>query len=464
MEHFDLIIVGTGSGNSIPAEFDTWRIALVERDVFGGTCLNRGCIPSKMFVYAADVAASVSEGARLGVHATLDRVDWPSIVERVFGRIDAIAAGGEDYRSNRCPNITVFRGHGRFVGPKVVEVNGQEITAPQILLAAGARPQIPDLPGLATSGYYTSDNVMRLTELPERMVVLGGGYIAAELGHVFGSFGTKVTYIVRGPALLREQDDDISRLMTQAYAERFEVITSATDLVFGKVNGRTVVSGVSKGERFTATADALLVATGRIPNGDELEVATSGIDTAADGRRVLSNDALATNVAGIWALGDLTNTKQLKHLANAEGRIVFHNIALYGPNGDATVDPSQLRRINRTLVPAAVFGHPQVATVGLRERDAVAAGIPYVVASKEFGSTAYGWAMDDSTSICKLIAHRETRLLLGAHLVGPQASTLIQPLIQAMHFGQTVDQLAHDVWYIHPALTEVVENALLDLC
>ena len=135
----------------------------------------------------------------------------------------------------------------------------------------------------------------------------------------------------------------------------------------------------------------------------------------------------------------------------------------FAPNGDATVDPSQLRRINRTLVPAAVFGHPQVATVGLRERDAVAAGIPYVVASKEFGSTAYGWAMDDSTSICKLIAHRETRLLLGAHLVGPQASTLIQPLIQAMHFGQTVDQLAHDVWYIHPALTEVVENALLDL-
>ena len=463
MERFDLIIVGTGSGNSIPAELDGWRIALVERDVFGGTCLNRGCIPSKMFVYAADVAASVGEGERLGVHATLDRIDWPSIVQRVFGRIDAIAAGGEDYRTNRCPNVTVFRGHGRFVGPKIIEVNGNQITAPQILLAAGARPQIPDIPGLAGSGYYTSDNVMRLPELPASMVILGGGYIAAELGHVFGSFGTKVTYVVRGPRLLREQDDDISLRATQEYAKRFDIISSATDLMVGNANGRTVLSGIAEGRRFTVAADVLLVATGRIPNGDELAVAASGIETAPDGRRVLSDDTLATNIAGVWALGDLTNTVQLKHLANAEGRMVFHNLGLYGPGGDRAVDPGQLRRIDRRLVPAAVFGHPQIATVGLRERDVAAQGIPHVVSLKDFGATAYGWAMDDSTSFCKLIAHRDTRLLLGAHIIGPQASTLIQPLIQAMHFGQTVDQLAHDVWYIHPALTEVVENALLDL-
>ena len=463
MDRFDLIIVGTGSGNSIPAEFDSWRIALVERDVFGGTCLNRGCIPSKMFVYAADVAATVTEGKRLGVHATLDRIDWPSIVERVFGRIDTIAAGGEDYRTNRCPNISVFRGHGRFVGPKTIEVNGQQITAPQILLAAGARPHIPDIPGLAGSGYHTSDDVMRLPALPESMVILGGGYIAAELGHVFGSFGTKVTYVLRGPRMLREQDDDVSRLVSEEYGKRFDIISSATDLVVGNANGRTVLSGIADGRRFTVAAEVLLVATGRIPNGDELAVGESGIDTAPDGRRVLTEDTLATNVPGIWALGDVTNTLQLKHLANAEGRMVFHNLALYGPGGDNPVDPGQLRRIDRSLVPAAVFGHPQIATVGLRERDVVARGIPYVVSVKEFGSTAYGWAMDDSTSFCKLIAHRESRLLLGAHLVGPQASTLIQPLIQAMQFAQTVDDLAHEVWYIHPALSEVVENALLDL-
>ena len=463
MERFDLIIVGTGSGNGMPAELDGWRIALVERGVFGGTCLNRGCIPSKMFVYAADIAASVSSAARLGVHATVDHIDWPSIVSRVFGRIDPIAAGGDDYRSNRCPNITVFRGSAKFVEPKVLEVDGRTISAPQILLAAGARPHIPSIPGLANVAFHTSDTVMRLPELPKRLVILGGGYIAAELGHVFGSFGTDVTYVLRSGALLREQDDDVSRRATELYGKRFRLITSASDLAVGEANSSVLVTGISDGKRFTAPGDVLLVATGRVPNGDELNVAACGIETAPGGQRVLTDATLATNIDGVWALGDLTNTQQLKHLANAEGRIVFHNLMQYGPRGDNAVNPDVLRRIDRSLVPAAVFGYPQIATVGLRERDAVAQGLPYVATIKDFGGTAYGWAMEDETSFCKLIAHRDTRQLLGAHIIGPQASTLIQPLIQAMRFGQTVDELARDVWYIHPALSEVVENALLDL-
>jgi mycothione reductase len=156
---------------------------------------------------------------------------------------------------------------------------------------------------------------------------------------------------------------------------------------------------------------------------------------------------------------------QLKHLANAEGRIAFGNIVRLGPCVPADWPPSRadLERIDRTLVPHAVFGYPQVASVGLRERDVVDDGIPHVIKVQAYGDVAYGWAMEDTTGFCKLIAHAETRQLLGAHLVGPQASTLIQPLIQGMRFGQTVDQMARDVWYIHPALSEVVENALLGL-
>jgi mycothione reductase len=205
-----------------------------------------------------------------------------------------------------------------------------------------------------------------------------------------------------------------------------------------------------------ALGAVLLIATGRVANGDTLGVAATGVALDETGTRVLTDEHLATNVEGIWALGDMTNTQQLKHLANAEGRIAFHNIAHHDR-------PGEWRSIDRTLVPHAVFGHPQIAGVGLTEREAHDRGVPYIVASKEYGTTAYGWAMEDTTSFCKLIAHRDTRRLLGAHLIGPQASILIQPLIQAMHFGQTVDQLAHDVWYIHPALSEVVENALLDL-
>ncbi len=454
---FDLIIVGTGSGNGIPAAFDGWNIALVEKDVFGGTCLNKGCIPSKMFVYAADMAASIGEMGRLGVHATLDSVDWPAIVQRVFGRIDPIAAGGEDYRTNRCPNITVFRGEGRFVDHKVIEVNGERLTAPQILLAAGARPHLPDLPGLETVPFHTSDTVMRLEVLPRRMLIIGGGYIAAELGHVFGSFGVDVTYVLRSSMMLREQDDDVSHRATHLYEERFRIEKNcAMQRVEQGPDGAIRLHVRQHGEDRVLEGDVLLVSTGRVPNADRLNVAVSGIATDESGTRVLTDEFLRTGVEGVWALGDLTNTMQLKHLANAEGRNVFHNILHHD-------DPSQWKAIDRTLVPWAVFGHPQVAGVGLTERDAHAAGIPYVVATKDYGGTAYGWAMEDQTSFCKLVAHRDTRQLLGAHLMGPQASTLIQPLIQAMRYGQTVDQLAHDVWYIHPALTEVVENALLEL-
>ena len=189
LEHFDLVVVGTGSGNSVlTPDFDDWRVALVERDVFGGTCLNRGCIPSKMFVYAADVAHQAGHTGHLGVDSTLEGVRWPEIVGRVFGRIDPIAQGGEEYRHS-LDNVTVFNGDARFTGHKVLEVSGQRITGDHIVLAAGARPFIPPIPGLDEVPFHTSDTVMRLESLPERMTILGGGYIAAELGHVFDAMG-----------------------------------------------------------------------------------------------------------------------------------------------------------------------------------------------------------------------------------------------------------------------------------
>lgn len=457
VQEFDLVIVGSGSGNAIPPAMDGWRIALVEKGVFGGTCLNRGCIPSKMFVHAADLAASVPRMARLGVHATLDQVDWSGIVERVFGRIDPIAAGGEEYRRERCDNVTVFAGAARFLDERTLEVDGVRLRGRHVLLAAGARPHLPDLPGLDSVPFHTSDTIMRLPELPRRMIVLGGGFIAAELGHVFGSFGVEITFVFRGPRLLRDQDDALSARVTEEYRRRFEVADGSTPLrVRTAEDGSVALTVLRGGREVDIVGDALLVATGRTPNGDELDVAAAGLATDPTGRRVLTDEFLRTSTSGIWAIGDLTNEQQLKHLANAEARAAFWNILHHD-------EPSAWRRIDRTHVPWAVFGSPQIAGVGLREQDLVDGDVPFVVASKDFGATAYGWAMEDSSSFCKVIAHRDERTILGAHIIGPQAPTLLQPLVQAMQLGQTVDQIAHDVWYIHPALTEVVENALLDL-
>lgn len=453
MEQFDLVIVGTGSGNAIPSTLDHLRIALVERDVFGGTCLTRGCIPSKMFVYAADMALHARDAARLGVELEFHGADWPAITERVFGRIDPIAADGARYRTEDCPNITVFPTEGRFVDHKVLEVGGERITAEQFVLAAGARPYVPDVPGLADSGFHTSDSIMRIAERPERLVVLGGGYISCELGHVFEAFGSQVTIVNRGPRLLRSEDDDVSARYTELASERFDLVLGArVDRVVRADDGTVRVDVTDADGSRTVEADEILVATGRIPNSDQLAVEATGVRVDAAGR-VIVHDDLQTDVPGIWAFGDLANHHQLKHVANTEAAIVFHNVA----------HPDDIRHMDYRVVPHAVFGHPQVASVGLTERAAAAEGVPFLTATKDYGTTAYGWAMEDTTSFVKLVAHAETRALLGAHIIGPQASSLIQSLIQGMNCGLTVDQMAHGQMWIHPALTEVVENALLAL-
>ena len=450
--HHDVLIIGSGSGNSIlTPDYDDLDVAIVERGVFGGTCLNRGCIPSKMFVYAADVAELARHGPSLGVHSRLDGVDWPAIRDRVFGRIDPIAEAGEEYRLG-LDHVTVYAADARFVDHKTVDVDGERVSADHIVVAVGARPHVPELIETAAVGHHTSDTIMRIEQVPERLVIVGGGYISAELAHVFGAFGSEVTIVNRGPALLRAEDDDIAHRYTELAAARFDLSLSAVVRGVARHGDEIVVELTVEGRPHTVRGDALLVATGRTPNGDQLDLERTGLELDASG--YLPTDAeLRTRVDGIWALGDVTNPAQLKHTANAEARVVAHNI----------VHPDDLRSVDLRFTPHAVFGHPQVASAGATERDLQSRGIPYRVATQDYGGTAYGWAMEDTTSFCKLLAHRDTRRLLGAHLIGPQASSLIQQLIQAMRFDQTVDQIARDQLYIHPALTEVVENALLGL-
>ena len=453
MRSFDLLIIGAGSGNSvIGPEHGDWDIAIAEQGLFGGTCLNVGCIPSKMFVYAAEVAALAADSERLGVHTRFDGVDWPAVRDRIFDRIDPLAESGLAYRQG-LPNMTVYTDTARFVGPRTVALGGETITAERIVVAAGARPAIPDVEGLAGCGYHTSDTIMRLEDLPGRLLVLGGGYIAAELGSVMGAFGSQVTFVLRGDTFLRREDDEIRRRFTSAYSRRFDVRLN-TRVLAARREGPELVLGVQDGEggRTELRADELLVATGRTPNGDQLHVAAGGIATDRAGY-VMTDDQRRTTAEGVWALGDVTNSVQLKHVANHEARVVRHNLS----------DPDDPARVDDRFVPHAVFGHPQVASVGLTERECREQGLPYRSHVQPFSSAAYGWAMEDTESAVKVIAHSDTRRLLGAHIIGPQASTLIQQLIQGMHFDLTVDQMARHQYYIHPALPEVVEQALLEL-
>ena len=279
MAHHELLIIGTGSGNSIlTPDFDDVDVAIVERDVFGGTCLNRGCIPSKMFVYAADVAYQAAHSAHLGLDTQFNRAEWPAIRDRVFARIDPIAAGGKAYRES-LPNVTVYQGDARFTANKTIEVSGRTITADSIVLAAGARPNIPDVPGLADVGYHTSDTIMRIEAIPDRLVVIGGGFIACELSHVFGSFGSHITMLVRGDTLLRFEDDDIAMRYTELSGKRFDVRCHTRVLAARRVGDEIELDVSTDGERSTVRCDMVLVATGRDPNGRQL-----GVEHRADAR------------------------------------------------------------------------------------------------------------------------------------------------------------------------------------
>jgi mycothione reductase len=296
--------------------------------------------------------------------------------------------------------------------------------------------------------FHTSDTIMRLDKLPERMVILGGGYIAAEFAHVFSSLGCDVTVVARS-GLLRGLDRQVVNRFTDIVRDRWNLRTGiAVDTVKGDPGEITVrlTDGTS------VSGETLLVATGRTPNGDRLNLPAGGVDAYENGR-IKVDEYQRTSAENTWSLGDACSPYLLKHVANHEMRTVAHNLA----------HPDDLRASDHRFVPAAVFTHPQLAYVGLTEEQAVAHGIPYVSAVQEYGSTAYGWAMEDTTSLCKLVADASTGQLIGAHVMGEQASTLIQPLIQAMTFGLPVREMARGQYWIHPALTEVVENALLAL-
>ncbi|WP_345473526.1 mycothione reductase [Glutamicibacter ectropisis] len=454
-QHYDLIILGTGSGNSIPGpEFDDKSIAIIEKGAFGGTCLNVGCIPTKMYVYAADLALETRESSRLGIDAQVNAVDWPGIVNRVFDqRIDLIAKGGEEYRrGEQTPNIDVYDQHARFVAPRTLQTGQgaqtKTISADQIVLAAGSRPFIPEI--IAESGvhFHTNEDIMRLTRQPKSIVIIGGGYIAMEFAHVFEALGTKVSIIARSE-LLRHLDTDLREPFNELADQRYDV-HRGRNITAVSQNEQEVSVTLDNGS--IVSAEVMLVATGRTPNGDELDLELGGIEST-NGRVSIDEFGRSTSAQSVWALGDISSPYLLKHVANAEMRAVRHNL----------LNPENMKKMPHEHVPAAVFTHPQIAYVGMTEQEAREAGHDITVKVQKYGDVAYGWAMEDQSGIAKLIADKNTGKLLGAHYMGPQASTLIQQMITVMAFGLDVRDVATEQYWIHPALPEVTENALLGL-
>lgn len=466
MADVDLAIIGSGSGNSlISPELDDKSIAVIDHGIFGGTCLNVGCIPTKMFVYAAEVANTIRGASRYGVDATVDHVRWADIRDRIFNRIDPISHSGLEYRKSGEPNTRAYVGTASFIGPNELSIATESgplrLRAKQIVLASGSRPYIP--PVIENSGvrYETSDTVMRMEHLPESMLIYGGGFIGAEFAHVFSALGVDVRIVTRERGMLSSHDADISAAFMEQARKQWDV--RCVRAVEGARSGHTRLDGSDSpvGVTFTCTdgaevgGEVLLVATGRVPNGDLLNLEAAGIEH--ENGRVLTDANGRTNVPGVWALGDVSNEWQLKHVANHEARVVAHNLI------EAFNGTENFHSFDHRFVPSAVFSHPQVAAVGMTETQARAAGHDIAVYTQKYGDVAYGWALEDTTGLVKMIGDKATGKLLGAHMMGPDASSLIQVAIQTMSLDLQVADVARGQYWIHPALAEVVENALLGL-
>lgn len=462
MPHHELAIIGTGSGNTLLTEhLDGVDVAIIEANRFGGTCLNVGCIPTKMFVLPADRIVHGQDAGRIGVTVDAARADWPAIRDRIFARIDPIADGGEEYRFSQS-HVTVYKAEARFVGDRRLALStGEEVTADHIVVAAGSRADLlSDVPGLEQAdpgaGLHTSDSVMRMEVLPRRMVIIGGGFVACEFAHVFAAYGVEVVQLQRSDRLLTHEEVEVSATYTTVAADRYDLRLQTVATSARRDGEQWILTVQGPQGEDELHADTVLVAVGRTPNSDRLDTAAAGLETHWDGRLVV-DEQLRTTAPQVWALGDICSEDQLKHVANHQARIVAHNLAV--ALGRIDDEP---RTLDDRVIPHGVFGYPQAAAFGPTREELETQGTEFVSYTQRFSDVAYGWALEEPHGLLTVHAAPDGRIL-AAHCIGPESSTVIQPLIQGASFGQHAHQVARGQYWIHPALAEVVENALLGL-
>lgn len=449
--HYDVLVIGSGGGTklSTPASHLGLKAAIIEKDRLGGTCLNRGCIPSKMLIHPAEVAHQIHDSGRYFITSKGFDVDFQALVQSTAKTIDEESDSIlPAYRRNE--NLDYYHGKAHFTGPNSVHVRGFDLTADKIYIAVGSRPFIPSIPGLADTPYMTSTEALRLETQPKKLVVLGGGYIACELAFYYAALGTEVHLVARS-ILLRGQDDQVREHFQECFARRLNVyLHTATHAVRHEDGKFTVDVSSQDGNAFTLDADQLLVATGVVPNSDTLNLETTNVQTDARGF-IKVDDHLRTHQENIWALGDVVGNYMFRHSVNLEGEYLFRT-TIAEPCDEA---------IDYGAMPHAAFTSPQVAGVGETEEQLKARGADYVVGFRRYAASAMGMALRSDEGFVKMMVERGTRKILGCHIIGHEASVLLHQVITLMQMKGTLDDLLATV-FIHPALNEIVRNAARD--
>ena len=455
MENYDLIIIGTGSAmNYINPIIDLnpeIRVAVIDKDEPGGICLTRGCIPSKILLYPAELIRELETASIFGIELEIKDIDFLAIMERMRRKI------GEDIEAIRKglaenPYLDYYHESAEFISPYTLKIGEKTLHSEMIFLCIGSKPAIPPIKGLEEAGYLTSDTVLKLTECPKKLAILGGSYIAAEYGHFFSAMGADVTIIGRNPQFLPQEEPEISRLARMKMSEYMKVITNHEAIEVRKEeNGQKTIIAKERnsGQEVKITIDEVLVATGRAPNTDILHPERAGIKTDIEGW-ILVNEYLETSQPNIWAFGDANGKYLLKHVGNYESGIVYLNAIL-----------KEKVKADYHAVPHAVFSHPEIAGVGMKEQEAIEkyGEERILIGLKFFEDTAKGSAMELRDYFVKVILDAEADKILGAHIIGPQASVLIHQIIPLMYTELRSPAPIMRAMDIHPSLSEVVTRA-----
>jgi len=459
MKTYDVIAIGTGSAMNFMEnilQMDPGvKVAVIDKDDPGGICLTRGCIPTKILVYPAEVVRMLESARNVGIEVDIKRIDFPGIMNRMASKIKSEVNGIREALS-QSPNIDYYHDVAEFTGPYQLKVAGETIRSDRIFLCTGSRPLVPEIKGLDEVRYYTSDTILNLREVPPRIAILGGGYIAAEYGHFFSAMGSEVTILGRNPQFLPQEEPEVSQLAKHEMSRHMRILTDHEVIgVASSASGKKeiVAKDREEGKERKISSDEVLVAVGRASNSDMLHPERSGIETDEKGW-IKVNEYLESSARNIWALGDATGNHLFKHVANYESKVVFYNAFL-----------KEKMKVSYHAVPHAVFAHPEIAAVGLKERDAIEryGEEDVLIGFRRYHDTAKGDAMGVKDYFVKVVLQRESRKILGAHIIGPQASVLIQEIINLMY---TADQNMAPItagMHIHPALSEVVQGAFFSL-
>jgi dihydrolipoamide dehydrogenase len=457
MDKFDLIVIGSGAGARIASQASRagWKVALIDQWPTGGTCLNNGCIPSKMLIYPADAIRAIKDAQGVGVLASIDKIDFQNIMSRMHEVIGKTRSKMEESLRSK-ENLTYYQERTEFIGDYRLKAGEKTLTAPKIVIASGARSIVPTMPGLKEVGFLDNISLLTLKEPPKKLIIIGAGYLGCEYGHFFSAMGTDVTIIGRSHRVLDNEDPEVCRILKEVLAGYLKLVTSHEAVRVEQKGENKVVfaRSLEDGKISEFEADEILLAVGRRSNSDLLHPELSGVELDNHGW-IKVNEYLETSKKNIWAVGDAIGKHMFRHTANHESKIVLHNL-LQAKSKD------ERKTADFHAVPHAVFTYPHVAAVGLKESDAIEAGLKILVGRAKYQDAAMGVAMADEHGFMKVVLE-ENGKILGASVIGPMAEELVQQVVYLMNTEHQDLMPVIESQVIHPTINEVLVQAFSEL-